>query len=412
MLKPTSPRCLWYLGFLLSLSCVEAGQFQFATQTFTVPDGFEMEQVAGPPLVDRPISGSFDEKGRLYVTDSSGSNDKVEKQAVDKPHRVLRLDAADASGYFAKSTLFADRMMFPEGCLWFDGALYVSAPPSIWKLTPGSDDTPASERAEWHQGKTLTGCANDLHGPYLGLDGWIYWCKGAFARQTYERPGRKTLVTRASHIFRAPPDHSDLEPVLTAGMDNPVGVVFTGGGERFMCGTFLMHPEAGKRDGVVHAVYGGVYGKSNDVTDDHPKTGELMPIMTHLGAAAPCSVIRYESSAFGEEYRDSLFVCCFNLHKVTRHVLEPDGATFKTKDSDFVVSDSTDFHPTDVLEDADGSLLIIDTGGWYKLCCPTSQLSKPDVLGAIYRIRRTNAATIGDPRGLEIAWDKLDSAKA
>ena len=34
-----------------------------------------------------------------------------------------------------------------------------------------------------------------------------------------------------------------------------------------------------------------------------------------------------------------------------------------------------------MLEDADGSLLVIDTGGWYKLCCPTSQLAKPDVLG-------------------------------
>ena len=67
-------------------------------------------------------------------------------------------------------------------------------------------------------------------------------------------------------------------------------------------------------------------------------------------------------------------------------MLTPDGATFTTKDSDFLTSDNRDFHPTDVLEDADGSLLVIDTGGWYKLCCPTSQLAKPDVLGGIYRI--------------------------
>jgi putative membrane-bound dehydrogenase-like protein len=386
---------------------LHAAQYRFATQTLTVPDGFEVEQVAGPPLVDRPISGAFDEQGRLYLTDSSGSNDKVEKQLAEKPHRVMRLEPANEQGKFTKSAVFAEHMMFPEGCLWFDGSLYVSAPPSIWKLTDTNNDGLADEREEWHQGKTLTGCANDLHGPYLGLDGWIYWCKGAIARQTYERPGRKPLVTRASHIFRAPPDHSDLEPVLTAGMDNPVGVVFLPNGERFMCGTFLMHPEAGKRDGIVHAVYGGVYGKSNDVTDDHPKTGDLMPIMTHLGAAAPCSVIRYQSEAFGEEYRDSLFVCCFNLHKVTRHVLVPDGATFKTKDTDFVVSDNTDFHPTDVIEDADGSLLVVDTGGWYKLCCPTSQLSKPDVLGAVYRIRRTGAQAVKDPRGLGLAWGQM-----
>lgn len=400
-------------SFGLWFTCnLHGAQYKFPTQTLTVPDGFEVEQVAGPPVVERPITGSLDEEGRFYVTDSSGSNDKVEKQLAEKPHRVLRLDSAEATGHFTRSQVFADRLMFPEGCLWFDGSLYVSAPPSIWKLTDTNGDGRADQRSEWHQGKTLTGCANDLHGPYLGLDGWIYWCKGAFAQQTYPRPGRAAIDTRASHIFRAPADHSDLEPVITCGMDNPVGVVFSLEGERFMCGTFLMHPEAGKRDGVVHAVYGGIYGKPNDVLDGHPKTGDLMPIMTHLGAAAPCSLIRYDSDVFGTEYRDNLFVCCFNLHKITRHVLAVDGATFKSTDSDFLVSDNPDFHPTDVIEDADGSLIVIDTGAWYKLCCPTSQLSKPDVLGAIYRIRRSGAANVEDPRGLHIEWNKLDARQA
>ena len=130
-----------------------------------------------------------------------------------------------------------------------------------------------------------------------------------------------------------------------------------------------------------------------------------MPVMTHMGPAAPCSVIRYESRIFGNDYQDNLFVCAFNFHKVTRHQLEPDGATFKTKDTDFLSSDNPDFHPTYVLEDADGSMLVLDTGGWYKICCPTAQLAKPDILGAIYRVRRTGARKVADPRGLKLAWD-------
>ena len=59
-----------------------------------------------------------------------------------------------------------------------------------------------------------------------------------------------------------------------------------------------------------------------------------------------------------------------------------------------------------MLKDADGSLLVVDTGGWYKLCCPTSQLWKPDVLGGIYRVRRNNAPKVEDPRGLKIDWAK------
>src|SRR5258708_1626946 len=217
-------RLAWGVGFVSCLLELQAAQYKFPTQTLTVPDGFEVEQVAGPPLVDRPISGSFDEQGRLYLTDSSGSNDKVEKQLAEKPHRIVRLEDAAGQGRFDKSTVFAQHMMFPEGWLWFDGALYVSAPPSIWKLVDTNGDGVADLREEWHEGKTLTGCANDLHGPYLGLDGWIYWCKGAFAKQTYERSGRKPLVTRASHIFRSPLAHSDIEPVLTAGIGNPGGV--------------------------------------------------------------------------------------------------------------------------------------------------------------------------------------------
>ena len=66
--------------------------------SLTVPAGFEIRLVAGPPMVNRPIAADFDEQGRLYVTDSSGSNDKVEKQLEDKPHRIVRLEDRDGDG--------------------------------------------------------------------------------------------------------------------------------------------------------------------------------------------------------------------------------------------------------------------------------------------------------------------------
>jgi putative membrane-bound dehydrogenase-like protein len=399
-------------SFAIAATAAVAGEVALDGRTFTLPDGFAIERVAGPPLVDRPIVADFDERGRLYVADSSGSNDPVQKQLAEKPHRILRLEDTDGDGRFDRRTVFADKMMFPEGALWFDGSLYVSAPPSIWRLTDTDGDGVADRREEWFRGKTLTGCANDLHGPYLGPDGWIYWCKGAFAQQSYERPGKSPFVTRAAHIFRCRPDGTELEPVMTGGMDNPVDVAFTPGGERIFTTTFFEHPGGGRRDGLVHAVYGGIYGKVHDPIFDpsHKWTGPaVMPVLAHLGPAAPCGLTSYESDAFGPGYRDNLFACLFNLHKVTRHVLAPDGATFASRDEDFLVASDLDFHPTDVLADADGSLIVIDTGGWYKLCCPTSQLHKPDVLGGIYRIRREVAPRVGDPRGLDLAWGGMSS---
>ncbi|HVV98685.1 MAG TPA: HEAT repeat domain-containing protein, partial [Planctomycetaceae bacterium] len=284
-------------------------------------------------------------------------------------------------------------------------------PPSIWKLTDTNGDGVADERREWFQGKTLTGCANDLHGPYLGPDGWIYWAKGAVAEQTYERPGRDPFVTRASHLFRSRPDGTGIEPVMTGGMDNPVDVVFTPGGERIFTTTFLVHPGGGERDGLLHAVYGGVHGKVHAVLDGHIRTSpDVLPVLCHLGPAAPCGLARYESGVFGDEYRDNLFAALFNLQKITRHVLKPQGGTFACETHDFLVCDSKDFHPTDVQMDADGSLIVVDTGGWYKLCCPTSQLHKPDVLGAVYRIRKKDAPRVNDPRGNKLDWAKLEPA--
>lgn len=393
--------CLFGLGLIVSgCSLSDPGD----VGGIWVAEGFEVELAAGPPLVERPMIVSADDRGNLYVAESSGSNDEVQKQLVERPHSILRLEDSDGDGRYDRRTVFADRMMFPEGVLWHDGSVYVAAPPSIWKLTDIDGDGVADRREEWFDAKTLTNCANDLHGPYLGLDGWIYWTKGAFAEQTYDRPGREPFVTRAAHVFRRRVTGGPVEPVLTGGMDNPVEVEFTPEGERLLTSTFLVHPQVGRRDGILHAVYGGVYGKVHGVTDGHPMTGGYLPVMTHMGGAAPVGLARYQSTVFGDDFFGRLFVTSFNLRKVSSHRLIPEGATFSTEDEDFLVSEDRDFHPTDVMEDADGSLLVVDTGAWYKLCCPTAQLTKPDVLGAIYRVRRKGAVPPTDPFGKEFEW--------
>jgi putative membrane-bound dehydrogenase-like protein len=388
------------LGFLALPSAPRAAQITVGAHQFTVPDGFEIERVTDTNLVQRPVSASFDDQGRLYVTDSSGSNEKTDKQLANPTHRVRRLEDSDGDGRFDKSVVFADKVMFPQGCLWHEGSVYVAGPPSIWKFTDTNGDGVADKREEWFKGGTLTGCANDIHGPHLGPDGYLYWTKGAFSEQTHTLGNGRKLNDRASHIYRARPDGSDLDVIMTGGMDNPVEVAFTPEGETLFTSTFIDFTQPGRRDGIGHAVYGGVFGKQNDALEDGrvKRTGpELLHPFVQLGASAPSGLSRYESGAFGPEYRDNLFATSFNLHKVTRHSLRFQGASYASTDSDFVVSENLDFHPTDVLEAADGSMLIVDTGGWYKLCCPSSQLAKADVLGGIYRVRKTAAARLSAP---------------
>lgn len=375
---------------------------------FQHPAGTRLRLVAAEPLIKWPISADIAEDGSLFVTESSGSNDPVQQQLKELTHRVVRLIDNDNDGVYDQRQVFADKLMFPEGILCIDKGVLVAAPPQIWKLQDLDSDGVAEVREVWFDGKTLTGCANDLHGPYRGPDGLIYWCKGAFAEQTHEMLDGTTLKTTASHIFRRPLEGGKIESVMTGGMDNPVEVAFDRAGNVFFTSTFVQHPAGGRRDGLVHAVYGGVYGKDHGVIHSHPRTGDLMPIMTHLGPAAPSGLMSIKNSSLGAEFNGALVATHFNLQKITAHRLESHESGLITTDSDLLKSDRLDFHPTDVLHDIDGSLLVVDTGGWYRLCCPTSHLDQSAASGGIYRLEREGDSSLRSAMAKEkIVWEKL-----
>src|SRR5690606_26569270 len=107
-------------------------------------------------------------------------------------------------------------------------------------------------------------------------------------------------------------------------------------------------------------------------------TGDLMPVMTKLARIAHSGLMRYRGDGLGDDYDGNLFSAVFNTGKITRHRITPVGATFKTEEEDFMTSENPDTHPTDVLQDADGSLLVVITGGWFIEGCPLSRVAKPE----------------------------------
>jgi putative membrane-bound dehydrogenase-like protein len=410
MFNPTPQflRILTSTFFYAFFACTTLAQAQETTiDTISVPDGFVVEKVADSSLTAYPMFMTFDDQGRLYIAESTGK-DLGGQEMIDAPEcQILRLVDTNGDGKYDERTVYADTISLPMGLLWHQGSLFVTGPPQFYRFKDTDDDGVADEREILLEGWNFKNTAS-LHGPYLGPDGRLYLTHGRHGYSIKTKEGT-TLEGTAARIWRCWPDGTELERFAGGGFDNPVELTFLDSTEIIGTMTYFTDPKYGQRDALMHWVWGGAYPKNGDVVSELIRTShELMPTMSKFSRIAPAGLELYRSSGFGEEYEKSLFSAQFNPHRVQHHKIIRDGATFRTEDQDFLTSSNPDFYPTDVLEDADGSLLVCDTGAWYVDACPVSRVSKPEVKGSIYRVRKIEAPTIDDPWGAQLNWDKLN----
>ena len=350
-----------------------------------LPDGYTLSVAAAAPLVLHPIMGCLDDQGRLFIGDGTGVNWNKAQLEANPPNRVLMLEDTDNDGAFDKSTVFADKMTFPQGAAWLDGSLYVCSPPGLWKLTDTNNDGVADQREMIVSGFDYTGNAADVHGPFLHPNGHLYWCHGRKGHKATDRDGKVVHEGLACGIWSCKPDGRDLQWHALGCGDNPVEVDFTPDGD--VIGVQNLYYTNPRGDTLVHWLYGGVYERSDQLKAiaGLPRTLEHMPVMYNFGHVA------VSGSCFWKSYGGAplqFMVTHFNTQRVVRMELTPDGATYKATENEFLKLHSPDIHFTDVMEDPrDGSLLVVDTGGWFRIGCPSSLMAKPDIAGAIYRVK-------------------------
>ncbi|HYG73674.1 MAG TPA: PVC-type heme-binding CxxCH protein [Planctomycetota bacterium] len=381
-----------------------------------VPEGFVVEQVAGPPLLLYPMFACFDENGQLYVAESSGFcgtktfNPEVAKHLKEPPHFIRRIEDTDGDGRFDRGTIFADKLTYPQGVACEDGVVFTVSPPSVWRLEDTDNDGVADKRIELFTGIKLTAIADDGHGPTIGPDGRLYWINAHQGHARVQRPGGPVLNTETfTQIFRCRQDGSDFE-TFSGCLGNPAEVAFNAAGDCFATGTFGMtvsdfnRSAWNRQDGTVHCIEGGAYPRLNgNLTSIFMRTGIVLPQMSFHGTSAASGMAVYHGAQWGTEYSGNMFTTQFNLHKVLRLVTRKQGSTYTAEAVEFLSSSRNDFFPTDVIQDADGSLLVIDTGGWY-IHCPTASSAKAASSGGIYRIRKKDAPPVADPWGKALDW--------
>lgn len=394
---------------LAALAAVFTASAFAAQPEATLPPGFTLEVAAAPPLVQHPIMAALGEPGVLFLGDAAGENMNKADLEKNLPNRVLQLRDTDGDGKYDKVTVFADKMTFPQGAQWLAGSLYVMSPPGLWKLTDTDGDGVADQREMLVGGFEYTGNAADVHGPFLHPNGRLYWCHGRKGHKVTQKDGTLVHEGLASGIWSCRPDGSDVRWHSLGCGDNPVEVDFTPEGEIVgVQNIFYTNPRG---DTIVHWLRGGIYPRPDQLKaiEGLPRTLDTMPVVHNFGHVGVSGSAFYRSGALDPAWRGSFFVSHFNTQRLTRMEMLPDGATYRVTEREFLKLHDPDIHLTDVLEDRDGSLLVLNTGGWFRIGCPSSLMAKPDIAGAVYRIRKTGAAEKVEPWGTSAAavWQML-----
>ncbi len=357
-----------------------------------VPQGFKVTLFACDPLVEYPsVIALGPRAGTLFVAYDymTGLGEEIIRR-----DEVRLLADTDGDGYADQSTLFADGFNSIQGLAYDGEAVYVMHAPFLTRVSDTDGDEVADERRDLLSGLGLPPeeNSNRLHcanGVVVGHDGWLYLALGDRGCDT-ERAEGDRLVFQQGGILRCRTDGTDLH-VFSTGLRNIYDIalddelnVFVRDNENDG-GDYLLR--------VSHCFFGSDHGYPYHY---YERPDELMPPLVELGRGSSAGLTTYLETAFPQEYRSSLYACEWG-RAVVRYPLVESGSGFApTHEIDFAVGAADDpygFHPTDLVVDYDGSLLISD---W----CDGQRPKRGR--GRIYRIEANGAeeATAIDVDGL------------
>src|SRR6185312_8213902 len=177
-----------------------------AIKKMTVPAGFSVELVASEPDLVNPVAMTFDERGRIWITESL---EYPRRDAGKGRDRIKVLDDTDGDGRADKITVFAEGLNIPSGIAVGHGGVWVANSPDILFL----QDTDGDGKADT-QKVIVTGFGRDdthelPNSLTWGPDGWLYGLNGVFNASKVEQGGKTHEFTCA--LFRIHPRTRDFE---------------------------------------------------------------------------------------------------------------------------------------------------------------------------------------------------------
>ena len=323
-------------------------------RAFHLPPGFEAQLVACEPEIHKPINIAFDDKGRLWVTDTIEYPFPAPAGAPTRDTVKILADFAP-EGRARKISTFADNLNIPIGVLpqrtrdGHDSAIVYSIP-GIWRLTDTKGDGKADQRTLLVAGQAhddthgMTGSFNE------GFDGWIYAVHGFKNSSNLKGTDDSEISMTSGHTYRFQADGSHLQ-VNTSGQVNPFGMCFDPLGNLFTSDCETMPILL-----TLRGAYYSSFGRPHDGLGFGPDITDHM-----YGSSAIAGLVDYVAPQFPAEYQNMMLVGNVVTNKINRAQLVPKGSAFHGDDApDFLVSDDHWFRPVCMKLGPDGALYVAD----------------------------------------------------
>ena len=347
-----------------------------AIAIMTVPEGFSVELVAGEPDIVNPVAMTFDEKGRVWITESLEYPRQKPGPGRD---RVKVLEDTDGDGKADRFTVFADGLNIPSGIAVGHGGVWVANSPDILFIPDadgdGNPDGPPQVVVTGFGRDDTHELPNSLT---WGPDGWLYGWNGVFNRSHIAYRGKTYDFTCA--IFRIHPRTRDFE-LFCEGTSNPWGIAINEDGDFFASACVIDH--------LWHMVETGYYIRQGGPYP--PFTWPMGSIVDHQHQkAAYCGIHYFDSDAYPEAYRGKLFMGNIHGNCINVDSLERNGSTYRAKATpDFLAANDAWFMPVVQKTGPDGCLYILD---WYdRYHCYQDANRDPAGIdrlkGRLYRVR-------------------------